>query len=111
MSTATRMPMAALPGVPLRRTSSEGACPRCSVSPSCVSPWGGPFEGTVASHPAAPPPPPGTQSSPCPLRLKVKVNVMPRGGGEALEPEGLPLTGSQLSAVSLLAQLVGEWGQ
>lgn len=38
-----------LPGVPLRRASSEGVHPRCSVSPRCASPWGVPFEGTVAS--------------------------------------------------------------
>lgn len=34
-----------------------------------------------------------------------------RGGGEALEPEGLSLTGSQLSTLSLFPQLVGQAGR
>lgn len=56
-------------------------------------------------------PQPGTQSSLCPVGLKVKVNVAPRGGGEALEPEGLPLTGSQVSTLSLFPRLVGQAGR
>ena len=47
--------------------------------------------------------PPGTQSSLCPLGLKVKVNVTPRGGGEAWSQRDCPLQGlsSLLSACFL----------
>lgn len=42
-------PWRAPPRGALRRASSEGVCPGCSVSPRCASPRDVPFKGTLAS--------------------------------------------------------------
>ena len=104
-STATGMP---------GKGSSQG-CPQTCILRRCVPrvfslpqvcvPAGRALRGYTCF------PPPRTQSSLCPLGLKVKVNVAPGAGGEALEPEGLPLTGSQLSTRSLFPRLVGQAGR
>lgn len=103
MSTATQMPVEGLSqGCPL------DVHPPKACTPGVQSPPGVRPRGACPSRVQLLPP--GTQSSLYPLGLKVKVNVTPRGGGEALEPEGLPLTGSQPSALSLFPRLVGQAG-